>query len=81
MAEKSIDSEVLAALHLMSKDTVKGINYQIFLHQRIMDGALDLIDAGYAHKMPIDKDNSNYCLTPKGQEYLKKLVKYANQEF
>jgi len=80
MAE-SIDSKVLAALHLMSKNTDEGVNYMEFVKQDIMTGALDLIVKGYARKIPIGIDNSNYCLTPEGVKYLEKIVKYAQKEF
>ena len=81
MVDDSIDREVLAALCVMSKNKVDGVNYLEFVEQNITNGALTLIDQGYARKIPKGADDSNYCLTPEGIVYLEKIVQYANEIF
>jgi hypothetical protein len=78
----TLDSKVLAALHLMSRDTTTGVKYIEFVKQDIMGGALYLIDREYATKIKTggDEDDENYCLTPKGLEYLGKLLRFATEQ-
>lgn len=81
MAGKSIDSEVLAALHVMSKNKTEGVRYIEFVNQGIMSGALSLIDKGYAAKIRVGEDDAYYCLTQKGVECLDKIVKFTQEQF
>lgn len=81
LEDKSLTSESLAALHLLSKNTIEGIPYINFFKQNIMNGALDLLERGYAIKMKSGprEEEVNYRLTPEGQEFLLKIVKYASE--
>lgn len=81
MGTKTLDSEVLGALYLMSLNKSEGINYLMFVKQNNMNGALDLIKEGYAQRVPLGQDNDNYRLTPKGIEFLEKILKYASEQF
>lgn len=88
MAKKSLDSEVLAALHLMSKDKINGIKHIRFVNQNITTNTLDLLtNRGYATKIIIEKTNNNicfstkYCLTRKGIAYFDKILAYAQKQF
>ncbi len=83
---KSVDSQVLAALHLLSKDRRdEGVPYLEFVKQGIMNGVLELIDQGYAVKIHIrdgmTDEDVNYRFTPKGTKLLKKVVKYTSEQF
>ena len=46
-----------------------------------MNGALDLIQKGYAQKIKTGPDDSNYTLTDKGTKYLKRVLAFASEEF
>jgi hypothetical protein len=81
MGSKSLDSEVLGALHLMSRDKDLGVRYLEFVKQNLINGALDLLDAGYARRIPNGPDDDNYCLTPTGIEYLDKVLRFASEQF
>lgn len=81
MGSKSLDSKVLAALHLMSENRVDGVGYMEFVKQDIMTGALDLIGRGYATRIKIRENDANYLLTPKGMKYLKKILRFASEQF
>jgi hypothetical protein len=81
MGSKSLDSEVLGALHLMSRDRYLGVRYLEFVKQNLMDGALELIEGGYARRIPNGPDDDNYCLTPKGSQYLDKVLRFASEQF
>ncbi|MEX2017573.1 MAG: hypothetical protein WD876_03810 [Candidatus Pacearchaeota archaeon] len=79
---KTIDSEVLAALHLLSTDKrEEGILYIEFVKQNIMNGALDLMDKGYATREIIRKDGAYYHLTDKGTQFLAEVINYASDQF
>ena len=78
---KSLESESLAALHLLSTGRrEEGINYIKFVEQNIMNGALDLIEMGYATKIKTGEDDANYILTDRGKEFLDKILKYASEQ-
>ncbi|MCK9595998.1 hypothetical protein M0R19_02340 [Candidatus Pacearchaeota archaeon] len=80
MIKKSIDNKVLAALGIMANGRRdEGINYLEFVKANIMNGALDLIERGYAEKVKIKEEDSNYRLTDKGKKYLEKILKYASK--
>ncbi len=81
MAVQSVDSEVLSALFVMSRNTSDGVNYLDFVKQGIMNGALDLLDGGYAERVSFGKDDANYRLTSKGLEYVSKVVDFASDIF
>lgn len=79
---KSLDSEALAALHLLSKHRDDGINYIEFVRQNIMNGALDLIERGYAIKVKVGSGEAdvNYHFTPAGIRFLDSVLKYASEQ-
>ena len=79
---KSLDSEVLSALHILSQNKVEGVSYIEFVKRGSMCGALDLIDRGYARKISVGgDDDANYCLTQNGIEYFDKVMKFASEQF
>ena len=53
----------------------------ILLIKEIIIGAVNLLDKGYAEKMSVGEDNSNYRLTDKGKQYLDNILKYAESHF
>ncbi len=82
--KKSIDSGVLAALHMLSNNTVVGLHYLDFVKEpSTMSGVMDLIDKGHVEKIDYDGkgENRHYRITKKGKEYLNKIVAFANKEF
>jgi len=81
MTPKSIGTEVLLALFVMSRNLNGGVNYLDFVNQRIMIGALDLLNEGYAEKIFVGEDDSNYRLTDKGKQYLDDILRYARSHF
>jgi len=78
---KSLDGQVLVALSLMSRNTVDGINYMEFVKSGVMNGALGLIESGYAIKIFKGEDDADYRLTQKGIEYFENIQKYASEQF
>ena len=77
MTGKSIDSNFIRALCIMSKDKTEGINYKEFVPD-LTNAALDLIEEGYAFKIPIGEEDSNYCLTYEGIMLFERILKYAS---
>jgi hypothetical protein len=78
---KTLDSDVLAALHLLTTTPLDGVNYIYFVKGGIMNGVLDLIEGGYAEKIKIGEDNANYRLTEKGEQFLAEIINYASDKF
>jgi len=77
---KSLDGKVLVALHLLSiRET--GVRYMDFVKLGIMNGALELLDRGYATRARVGEDGAIYYLTPKGREYLEKILRFATEQF
>ena len=79
MADKKLDSEVLAALHLLSAGTE--VNYMAFVRTDTLGGALDLIDRGYAARIRLPGDDANYVLTSLGKSYLERILQFASQQY
>ncbi|MDP3966311.1 MAG: hypothetical protein Q8Q04_02170 [archaeon] len=76
MTGKSIDNKFIQALCIMSEDIPEGVNYKKFV-PGLTDAALDLIEKGYAFKIPVGEDDSNYCLTYEGIKLFERILKYA----
>lgn len=81
MANESLDTKLLGALHLISKDIDEGVNYMEFVKQGLMEEALDLLGKGYAIKIKKEGDDANYRLTLLGGEYVKKIMQFAQGQF
>ena len=78
---KTIDTEVLAALHLLSEGIKEGVNRMEFIRVCAINGVNDLIKKGYAEIIKIDEDNENYRFTDKGIDYLAKIINYASENY
>lgn len=77
--KESIDGETLAVLYFMSRDMVEGVSYKAFNNMHILNGALDLVDEGYATRVENGQEDVRYCLTRKGIHYLDSILEYAQR--
>lgn len=77
MSEKTIDSEVLAALHFMDKKLHEGISHLDSVRFEIINGCTELLEKGYAIRT-VDDGKTYYRLTLSGQEYLNKILELAS---
>ncbi len=89
MASTSIDSKILAALHLLLENKKNGVKLENLAMQGMKSCIEDLVARGYAKKdEEYEGDNfgndytiTSYYLTPEGLKYFDKVLRFATEQF
>lgn len=79
MANKTLDTEVLATLHILSKDTIKGIYFMEFTQLR--GSIMYLLEKDYIKRINDGPESSYYCLTQQGIEFRDKILRFASDNY
>ena len=91
MASTTIDSSVLAALHVLLEKRGSYVNLEDLIMPDLRSAMENLVSKGYAEKSEDDEDvdlvgdpyhkRMYYHLTPEGLEFFDKVLRFATEQF